>query len=65
MAVFARLSYLQTILMMSSYALLSEMNVEPTYFELYNVKEDREERIDVAKEHPELVERMKAKMLLL
>ena len=37
--------------------------VIPRYFELYNLRTDREERMDVAAEHPEIVARMKEKML--
>ena len=35
------------------------------YFELYNLRDDREERIDVADKHPEIVARLKSKMLKL
>ena len=39
--------------------------VFPKYFELYNLRDDREERIDVADKHPEIVARLKSKMLKL
>ena len=37
----------------------------PTMFELYNLKVDREQELDVSAQHPERVEAMKAKMLAL
>jgi len=37
--------------------------IEPKIFELYNIKNDIAERYDVSKQHPDLIKKMKAKML--
>lgn len=39
--------------------------ITPRYYELYNLKNDREQQLDVAEQHHELVENMKSKMLSL
>lgn len=38
-------------------------NMELQSFELYNIKDDREQKNDLAKTHPEILERMKPQML--
>ena len=37
--------------------------LEPKYFELYNLKEDKEQETDLSEKYPEIVSKMKKKML--
>lgn len=36
---------------------------KPKYFELYNLKEDLGQKMDISEDHPEIVSRLKTKML--
>jgi arylsulfatase A len=37
--------------------------LKPKYFELYNLKEDKEQDIDLSEKYPEIVAKMKNKMM--